>query len=467
MSSIPPPSSPSQTPESDAPTTSVAVADLAARMDRLPVATRTHKYWTALLGFLFLFDTFDLSAFAYTAPALRAEWNLTIGQISLATSAAFAGMFIGAIVGGRASDRFGRKPVLLTATLIFSTFSLLTAFSPNFETLTVFRFLTGLGLQAMTGVLLVFASEMFPRHLRGRYLAILLAIGISGVPVTALVARLIVPSGPDMWRWVYAIGALGVIGLVVAAKVLPETVRWQTSHGREDQATATVERLEAEAVAATGQPLPEPEPSGPVRQGSVRELIQPVYLKRTVVASGAMIMLILMVYGFNSWVATLLVERGFSQAAALTIVTILAISNVPGALLAYPFVDRVERKTLVMIFAVVASAAVASFGLVENTIVMIIAGCTFTLVQQAIVAVLYTYLPEIYPTHLRGSGAGIANSFGRAAGIAGAFIVGGVFATFGFAAVFLYLAAVAFCLGLILMLFGERTTARPLEQISE
>ncbi|KAA9160895.1 MFS transporter [Amycolatopsis acidicola] len=446
---------------------SIASPDtFAARIDRLPVATRTHRRLAWLLGFFFLFDTFDLNTLAYTAPALRSEWGLSLGQISTATSVAFAGMFAGALVGGRLSDRYGRRPVLLGAALFYSVFSLLTAAAPNFGLLVAFRLLTGFGLQAMTGVLLVFVSEMFPRHLRGRYQAMLLAIGISGVPIAAFVSRLIVPSGAGAWRWVFVIGAVGLVGVVFAAKLVPETTRWLSLHGKGERALVLVGRLEAEAVEATGKELPPPAPQAPVPAGKVRDLFTTRNLKRTIVASVTMVMLILSLYGFNAWVPTLLVERGYTQQQALTIVTILAVASVPGALLAYPFVDRVERKTLIFVLAVVAAAGVLCFGLVEQNVVMVVAGFVFSMCQQAIVAVLYTYLPEIYPTPLRGVGSGIANGFGRIAGIVGAFIVSGVFSAFGFTAVFGYLAAATLLLGIVIVAAGERTTNRPLDEIA-
>lgn len=179
-----------------------------------------------------------------------------------------------------------------------------------------------------------------------------------------------------------------------------------------------------------------------------------------------MVLLILSIYGFNSWVATLLVERGFAQTTALTMVTILAIASVPGAFLPYFFVDRFERKDIILTLAVLSAAAVAVFGFVANPVAMVVAGFVFSVFMQSIVAVLYTYLPEIYPTHLRGVGSGIANGLGRVAGVAGAFIVGGIFTAFGFTTVFVYLAVVVLLLGIVLALFGERTTARSLEQIS-
>jgi hypothetical protein len=58
-----------------------AITDLAARLDRIPVITPTHRRWAGLLGFLFVFDLVDLNSFAYAAPALRAEWGLSIGGV--------------------------------------------------------------------------------------------------------------------------------------------------------------------------------------------------------------------------------------------------------------------------------------------------------------------------------------------------------------------------------------------------
>ncbi|WP_158895731.1 MFS transporter [Amycolatopsis anabasis] len=441
-------------------------AALAARLDRLPVATRTHRRLAWLLGYFFLFDLFDLSAFGYTAPAIRAHWKLTLGEVGLATSVAFLGMLFGAVLGGRASDRWGRKPVLIAAAVGYSLCSLLTGLAPNFAMLVAGRLLTGMGLQAMTGVLLVVVSEMFPSHLRGRYQSVLLAIGISGVPVSAFVAWLVIPTGAEAWRWVYVIGSLGIVGVFFAVRFMPESPRWQAMHGRGERARGLVERLEAEAVRRTGEPLAEPVLRPVAPPGRVRELATARYLKRTVVASIAMILLILSVYGFNSWVATLLVERGHSQSQALTIAIVLAAGSVPGALAPYPVVDRYERKTLILVLAVIAAASVLTFGLVRQNVVMVAGGFLFTMAVQAIVAVLYTYLPEIYPTQLRVVGSGITNGLGRVAGIAGAFMVTAVFTAFGFTAVFVYLSGTVLLLGIVLAVAGEHTTNRALEEIS-
>lgn len=435
-----------------------------ARLDRLPVITRSHRIWVCLLGIFFTFDLVDLNTLAYTAPALRSQWGLSIGTIGFLTSASFFGMFFGGLLGGRLADRFGRRPVVLASGAFYSLCSLLSALSVNAAMLAVTRVLTGFGLQAMTGVLLVYVSEMFPREKRGRYQSLILAVGLVGVPIAATVSRLIVPLGTGSWRWVFVIGASGIVCVAASWWLLPESIRWQVAKGRAQRAEGVLVRLEDEARAATGRDLPEP--SGvaePPESGRLRELLTPAYLKRTVVASAVMVCLILGFYGFNAWIPTLLVAQGYTETQSLTYSLILSIGAVPGALLAWPLVDRLERKTLILGISLVVAMLLLVFGVVGGAVAVVVVGFLINMLMQMLVAVLYTYLPEIFPTRLRGIGSGLANSSGRLSGVAGSVIVAGVYAGIGFTAVFVYLALVMVLLGIILAMFGERTTKRSLE----
>lgn len=442
-------------------------ADLAVRLDRIPVITPTHRRWAGLLGFLFVFDLVDLNSFAYAAPALRAEWGLSIGAVGAITSAGFVGMFLGAIAGGRLSDRIGRRPVLIGAVFFYSAFSLFSAFAGGPVMLGVLRVLTGFGLQAMTGVLLVWVSEMFPRSLRGRYQSLLLAIGLAGVPIAAWVARLVVPTGPGAWRWIFVVGALGAVGGVVALRTLPESVRWRTARGgRPDpRGEELVAGMEREAVARTGLPLPEPAPESRVVAGRLTELLRGATLRKTVVAAAACVFLILSFYGFSSWVPTLLVERGYSTAQSLGYASILSIAAVPGALLAMPVIDRFERKTVILALQVAVAVLLLLFGLINHPAAIIVCGFGAAMLMQTGVAALYTYIAEVFPLHLRGLGSGIANGSGRLAGVLGGFGVAALYTTTGLTGVFTYLALAALLMGLVMALFGERTTNRRLEDI--
>jgi hypothetical protein len=97
------------------------VSDAAARLDRLPVSA-FHRRTAALLAYVF-FGLGDLNSSAYAAPALRQQWQLSIGTIATITSASFVGMFVGAMSAGTLSDHIGRKRTLLATTLWYSTMS--------------------------------------------------------------------------------------------------------------------------------------------------------------------------------------------------------------------------------------------------------------------------------------------------------------------------------------------------------
>ncbi|MBW0100999.1 MFS transporter [Pseudonocardia sp. KRD291] len=314
--------------------------------------------------------------------ALRAEWGLSIGTIGLLTSITFVGMMFGAVLGGRLADRIGRRTVILSSVVFYSLFSLAAAASPNVEWLGVFRILTGIGLQAMTGVLLVFVSEMYP-HLRGRYQAILLGLGCIGVSLVAGISSLLVPLGPGMWRWVIGVGALGVVGCILGLRILPESVRWQVDNGRTVQAERLVNRLEAKARLKIGGALPDPVVAQETAPGVLGDLFTRRYLGRLVVLSICMICFILLNYGFNGWVATLLVERGLPNAEALRIAFSISLASVPGAFLAYPVIDRFERRAVGAVSMVVVALSLLIFAFAPNATVMVASGFVLTARKDA------------------------------------------------------------------------------------
>src|ERR1043165_7999614 len=123
----------------------------AARLDRLSIVS-FHRHIMWLLGFCFFFELGDINTFAFPAPAIRAQWGISIATIGFITSATFFGMFIGATTGGWFSDRVGRKTALMVATTWFSIFSLLNAFAFEPYGLFAVRLLTGIGLSAMTAI---------------------------------------------------------------------------------------------------------------------------------------------------------------------------------------------------------------------------------------------------------------------------------------------------------------------------
>lgn len=179
--------------------------ELEARIDRLPMS-RFHRRVIVGLAFAFFFELADLNAFAYAAPGLHKYQGLTLDQIGHITSASFAGMFIGASIGGYLADRLGRRFALVLAVSWYSAFSLFNAAVGSVETFYVVRFLTGVGLSAMTVVAITYLAEVMPSERRGRIQAGTLAVGLIRIPAMSFFARGVVPLGPNGWRFVFLSG---------------------------------------------------------------------------------------------------------------------------------------------------------------------------------------------------------------------------------------------------------------------
>jgi len=103
---------------------------------------------------------------------------------------------------------------------------------------------------------------------------------------------------------------------------------------------------------------------------------------------------------------------------------------------------------------------------VANLPVILVTGFLITLLLQMQTAFLYTYTPEVFPTRLRGAGTGFTNGLGRLAGAGGGPLVAALFQAWGYRSVFIYVAACMLSVGLVIALFGVRTTGRSLAAIS-
>ncbi|MGD6741834.1 MFS transporter [Streptomyces sp. BH106] len=436
-------------------------------MNRLPVVTRTQRGWLILLGLLLMFDMGDLNTFAYAAPAIREQWGLSVGDVGVVTSAAFLGMFVGSAAGGWLADRYGRKRTIIGAVFFYSAFSLASAGAVGMADLTAYRVLTGVGLQAMVAVLMTYVSEMYPQHSRGRIQSIGLAVGLAGIPLMAWFARFVIPTHPSAWRWIFVLGAVGVLVGVLAVKRLPESVRWLEAQGRADEARTLIEQLEAEAHRATGRDLPEPHEEPAMARPRTAELFGPALRRRTVVTALMLSFLAVGFYGFNSWVPTLLVEHGLSTQESLTYTSVLSLAAVPGALLAWPFIDRWERKYTLWAVETLVAVGILVFAFTDSQAMLLASGLLVTLLLQTGSSFVYTYLPENFPTRLRGTGTGFVNGIGRLAGFGSSFLIAAVFTGLGFTAVFVVTAGAMVAMGLTVGLFGERTTNRSLEDLTE
>ena len=447
----------------------------ATRLDRLPVSA-FHRRTAALLAYVFFFELGDLNSFAYAAPALRQQWQLSIATIATITSASFVGMFIGAMTAGTLSDHIGRKRALMLTTLWYSSLSLLNAFAWSVPSLFAARLLTGVGLSGMTVVAMTYIGEMFPSRVRGAYQARILMFGLIGIPATAYVARFAVPYADWGWRAIFVWGALAIF-FPLFARRLEESPRWLERRGRFDEAEQVLARIERESLKGLARPENLVGLRGPMPRETSEDNVGPrpgghsIGIKGLIRsgAGGRAVLLIsvwfcqtLGFYGFNAWVPTLLAEQGFSIMRTLEQSSAISIGAVPGAWIASKIADRWERKYLIAIVAVLVGTFGMIYGLSFNTWIIVTFGFLVAMSQQVFAPMLYAYTAECFPTNARNTGAGLSYGIGRLGNAVGPLIVAFLFTTYGYRSVFAYIALCWVLVSFLILTFGPRMNARTL-----
>jgi len=445
--------------------TTALEANLSRRLDRMPV-TRFHVLFLLLCGLGTMFDAMDSVLIASAIPVLRAGLKLSVAQVTLVGTISTLGLFLGALVVGGLADKYGRKAIFQLSLIWFSLFSLICAFSFDFWSLAIFRFIEGIGLGAEVPIVASYAAEFVPAKKRGALMSLYQSCFILGIILSSLLGWLIVPRWG--WRVLLGAGAIPVLLAVWLRKGLPESPRWLLAQGRVEEATAVVEEIEKsvkgtiEAVPAGQQAQPNISPAAAVTKPSLfagrpSVTIMLWFLWFTCFASS---------YGLTTWRPAIFSAAGvpLSQALFWTFVTTLI--GVPGFLLAAWLLDKWGRKGVGV--AVFALSVVANFMFGESgkQLVPLVAWalvlqCTSGISQ----ALVYTWTPELYPTNIRARGTSVASSIGRAGQYIIPTIIGGFVLAGSMTAGYGIISGLCIIAIIAILLFGVETKKLSLEAL--
>ncbi|MET8471019.1 MFS transporter [Streptomyces sp. NPDC006422] len=453
------------TPESDQATTGPA-----DRLDRLPVGA-WHKRLTAIVGVGAFFDLYEVFLGGVLAAALAESWELSGTEKSWLIASGFLGMFVGANVLSVLADRFGRRKMFLVNLGLYSLFSLACAFAQDATQLSVLRFLAGLGLGAELVLVDTYLAEFLPRKVRGRYIAWAYTLGFVGVPVAALLgARLVAKHellGIDGWRWLLVAGALGAAFIQVLRTRLPESPRWLAARGRQAEADAVVRDIELRVGAQPAESLPTQRSRPPAEAAKVPlgDMFKPPYARRTIMWWIFQVLQTVGYYGFGSLAPVVLQAKGHTVTESLSYAALSYLGYPVGSALSVPLIDRIERRTLIILSALGIAAFGLVFGFADASWLIVGAGFLLTVCSNVFSNAFHVYQTEIFPTGMRSSAIGIAYSLSRLTSVVLPFVAIDVLEDLGADAVFVGSGVLMLVLCLNVRLLGPRTTGRSLESI--
>lgn len=433
-----------------------------ARLDRVPL-NRFH--WKLLItsGLGWMFDAMDVLLIGFLVVPITKEFSLAPAQVGLVASAGFVGMFFGAAISGRLADRYGRRLIFQGTLVLFSIGAVLSALAPTFETLLAARVVAGLGLGGELPVVATLVSEFSPRAQRGRMIVLLESFWAYGTLAAGLVALYVLPQFG--WRGVFLVAALPALYVAYLRAALPESPRYLAERGRSAEADAVVRRVERAGGAAL---LKLGAAIAPARSGrtSIAELWSPAYVRRTAMLWILWFGIVFTYYGIFLYVPSLLAARGLSEVRSNEFFFLSTIAQIPGYFSAAWLVERWGRKPTLITYLLGTAAAAFLFGNSGTGTDAFVYAAMLSFFNLGAWGIVYTYSPELYPTAIRATGAGVAAAVGRIGGIIGPFLTPVLVPTLGQSGVFALFMVVLVVTALNVWLLAEETKGRSLEEIA-
>jgi sugar porter (SP) family MFS transporter len=381
---------------------------------------------TFLAGLLFGYDQGVISG---ALPLLQADLGLSTLESEIVTSWVTLGALFGALVAGGLADRIGRRWSAVVAGVLFAAGAIVEAAAPGAGLLTFGRVVTGLGVGFASVVAPLYAAEMAPKRLRGRFVstyqfAITVGIFFAYLADDAL-------TGGDRWRLMFALAVIPGVALAVGFLLMPESARWLLKMGRRDEARQSLLKVDGPDVADEELATLENDLEVEAREGQASwgEVFSPALRRALWVGVGLAVFQ--QITGINAiiyYANEIFAEAGFTTAEAQAKATLYAVGlvNVLATLIAVAWVDRFGRRPLLLTGLVgmgVSLAAVAlSFAALsteaESETATTVGGLVTVLALVVFIAsfafsmgpIVWTLISEIYPNRVRGRAISVATA---------------------------------------------------------
>ncbi|AKS09914.1 MFS transporter [Pseudomonas trivialis] len=384
--------------------------------------TRTHLQCCLVLFFVFAIEAWEMMIIVYTAPLIAAEFSLDALAVGHLISAMFIGMLVGALAWGKVAERIGRKRAIIWSLGTYGVISLGSAFAPDYSTLYALRLLSGVAAVGMMVVTFAHFQELLPVRHRGA-LTVYLA---SGWPIGMLLALgatvWLLPYG---WRAIIVLSSLGGLWAIAVARWVPESPYWLASMNRQADARATINTLSRGRVQIPDDQTLQVDRSV---SGHQRELFSRALLKVSLLQITVNFTFSWGYWGLQTWLPTLLQQRGLSLPQSFGFIALSALCMIPGYMAASYLTRRLGRKKVIVGF--ISASVLAGYGFANAHTLEMLYLSNFALAFFSLGAwgVWGAWIGELYPTPLRTVGYGWAIFAQRVANVLAPSLIGALIA---------------------------------------
>ncbi|HXD36929.1 MAG TPA: sugar porter family MFS transporter [Rhodanobacter sp.] len=339
-------------------------------------------------------------------------------------SSALVGCIAGAICAGMLAERYGRRPALIVASMLFVASAIGAATANGAMAFAAFRIIGGIGIGLASGLSPMYIAEVSPAASRGRLVALNQLTIVVGVLLAQLVNLWIarpVPAGMGAaallqswnvqhgWRWMFLCGGVPAVFFLLLALTIPESPRWLSRHGRNAQASTVLERIGGadyarEVLAAIQAIRDDDRAAGDTRRAS---LLAPEV--RPILVIGVVLAVFQQWCGINvifNYAQDIFASAGFDVNDALKYIVATGAVNMVFTVLALRLVDSWGRRSLMLVGA---GALAVIYALIGGAYALHVMGLPVLLLVLAAIAVYATtlapvtwvLLAEIFPDRIR------------------------------------------------------------------
>ena len=337
----------------------------------------------------------------------------------------------------------GRARTLVFTILIYAVFTGLAALSQTWWELALFRFITALGIGGEWAAGAALVAEVWPEEKRTRAAGLLQSAWAGGFLAAAILSLLLRHHG---WRPMFVVGVAPAVVALFVFLWVREPERWVKAHAEEQRA-------------------------GTARPPKLAELFAPGLVRATLVGSGLAFVAVFGLWGATNWTPTLIRAlpdlRDLSESGLTSRVSYATMLLNVGALAGYlsfgPLADRVGRRRVFALMCLGSLVMLPVTFLTPRTygqVLLLLPLLGFF--NNGLFSGFPIYLPELYPTRIRATGAGFCFNIGRVLASAGPIVTGylvTVLGSFGLAA---SAVALIYLVGLLILPFAPETKGQPL-----
>jgi SP family arabinose:H+ symporter-like MFS transporter len=313
----------------------------------------------ALGGFLM---GFDASVISGVVTFIEPEFNLSNIELGWAVASLTLTATIAMMLAGPLSDRFGRRPVLKIAAVLFTVSAVASALAPDYVTLVAARMLGGLGVGAALIIAPMYIAEIAPPDIRGRMVSFNQLNIVIGITIAFFSNYLILSLGQSElawaqalrlgewnWRWMLGVEALPAIFYFFALYSVPESPRWLVMRNRYEEALEIMAQVSGRTRAEADLKNVQSSMRAEAREerASIRELFQPSM--KLVLTIGVSVAILQQITGINSvfFYAPMIFEQsGIGTDASFMQAVLVGLVNLVFTVLAILLIDKLGRRPL-------------------------------------------------------------------------------------------------------------------------